>query len=277
MSRPVTLSIAMFFGTAVSIDPSVRAVTPEVVIASADRAVVGAEPRREAHGLGQVTGPAATDVTVEVTPETGGAYRVVVGRRGYLVSLRDESARAAGVDWTAVRVAAASHASTLVGALVWETTTLDGRETERGLVRLRGEGGPVAAEIVALPAPEIAGTWKGARASCTSQHDGFSGFTVFCRPAKGVRVTGVANVTSARSLDDAWLVAGTSPLIRLDLARSPGPTPDDDAAPGAEGRVIGLVHGATGIVLTVEASFLDGEQPALVFHEAERTQPTPSF
>ncbi len=87
---------------------------------------------------------------------------------------------------------------------------------------------------------------------------------MLCTFAKGVRVTGVANVTGAHALDDAWLVPEKSPLVRLDLPRSPG---------GAEGRVIGLVQGVTGVALRVEASFAEGEAPALVFGESERAQP----
>ena len=46
------------------------------------------------------TGPAPRDVEVEITPDGRGAHRVVVRRRGFLVSLRNEDARSAGQDWT---------------------------------------------------------------------------------------------------------------------------------------------------------------------------------
>jgi hypothetical protein len=78
-------------------------------------------------------------------------------------------------------------------------------------------------------------------------------------------VTGVANVTGARSLDDAWLVAGPSgPLVRLDLPASQG---------GAEARVVGMVQGVKGVVLRAEATFFEGEAPALSLEASERAQP----
>ncbi len=112
--------------------------------------------------------------------------------------------------------------------------------------------------------PSPRGVWTSAHASCAGLHDGLGGFTVLCRCGKGVRVSGAANVTGARSLDDVWLVPGPSPLVRLDLPRSPG---------GSEGRVIGLARGVTGVVLRIETSFVEGEAPALVFHESARAQP----
>jgi hypothetical protein len=256
---------AVFLVTGISLDPRVRAVS-----APRDAAGIAREPARDVdptrHPLGEAEAPPPSDLTVQVTNDRLGTYQVVLRRPGYLVSLRDEVARAAGVDWTAIRVAPAATSPRLAGRLIWETTKLDSSETTRGLVHLHGDAASLASELSSTAAPESAVSWKGKHASCTSQHDGLGGFTAFCRVAKGVRVTGVANVTAPRPLDDVWLLPGPSPFMRLDLARSPG---------NAEGRVVGLVRGATGIVLTVEASFPEGDEPTLVFHEAERAQPTP--
>ena len=208
------------------------------------------------------------DVTVEVTPADHGAHRVVVRRPGFLVSLRDEDARSAGADWTAMRVSPRAGGGGTSGRLVWETTRLDGVATTRGLVILAGDGGALAAELSMAPAPAPAATWNRASATCAGQHDGLGGFTVLCRFAKGARVTGAANVTGARSLDDVWLMPGPSPLLRLDLPRSPG---------GAEGRVVGMTQGGKGVVLRVEASFPEGDAPALVIEASERAQPAAVF
>ena len=130
---------------------------------------------------------------------------------------------------------------------------------------LAGDGRSLSGTLLSTAPPAPAISWKSPRATCSGLHDGLGGFAVLCRFAAGVRVTGVANVTGARSLDDAWLVPGSpSPLVRLDLPRSPG---------GAEGRVVGMVQGVTGAVLRVEASFFEGEEAALLVRESERRQP----
>ena len=262
--RPLVAAVGAFLASGVSVDPSVRARPPRPPI---ELAIPEAAPARPPV-LGEATGPAPADVQVEVTPDGRGAHRVVVRRRGFLVSLRSEDARAAGRDWTAMRVSSAAGRGASAGRLVWETTGLDGRglATERGLVTLRGDGASLTGELQRAASPELVTTWKSAHATCAGQHDGLGGFTALCRFAKGVRVSGAANVTGARSLDDVWLEPGPSPLVRLDLPRSRG---------GAEGRVIGLTSGATAIVLNVEASFPVGEEATLVFHASERVQPTP--
>jgi hypothetical protein len=206
------------------------------------------------------------EVELEIAPDARGAHRVVVKRRGFLVSLRNEEARSAGKDWTAMRVSSrpGTPEAGSAGRLIWETTRVDGLATARGLVQLRSEGGSLRGELRAAAPPRAAASWTSKSAACAGQHDGLGGYTVLCRFPKGVSVSGVANVTGARSLDDAWLLPGPSPLARLDLARSPG---------GAEGRVIGLTRGATGVVLRVEATFLEGEEPSLQIQESERAQP----
>ncbi len=154
------------------------------------------------------------------------------------------------------------------GRLVWETTRLDGLATTRGLVILAGRRPRGHRRAAGGARPEPATTWKSAHATCAGQHDGLGGFTVLCRFPKREPDSGAVNVTGARTLDDVWLTPGPSPLLRLELPRSPA---------GAEGRVVGLTQGATGVVLRVEASFPEGEEAALVFGEAERTQPLSAF
>jgi hypothetical protein len=257
--RPIVGAAAAFFAATVSVDPESRPASPHAVVAASVSEVAG--PR----SVVEVTGaPAPPDVAVEVVPDARIGHRVVVRRQGYLVSLRNEVARSAGKDWAALGVAASPGKGEAAGRLIWETTRVDALETTRGVVMLAGDGASLSAELQAARPPEPAVAWESAHARCAGQHDGLAGFTVLCRFATGVRVSGVANVTGARSLDDAWLVPGPSPLVRLDLPRSPG---------GAEGRVIGLTKGGTGVVLCVEASFAEGEVPALVLHEAERSQP----
>src|SRR5262249_4905976 len=109
-----------------------------------------------------------------------------------------------------------------------------------------------------------AGSFKSAHATCAGHHDGLGGFTVLCRFAKAARHVGVANVTSARSLDDAWVVGDKAPLVRLDLPLAPG---------AAQGRVIGFSYGVSGVVLRAEAAWPEGEQASLVIEESERAQP----
>jgi hypothetical protein len=150
------------------------------------------------------------------------------------------------------------------GRLIWETTPLDGLATTRGVVLLSSDGDRLEGTLRPATPPVAARAWKSAHATCNGQHDGLGGFTVLCRFPRSERVSGAVNVTGDRSLDDAWLMPGPSPLVRLDLPRSPG---------GAEGRVIGMVQGLTGVVLRVEATFTDGDEPALLFEESERIQP----
>jgi hypothetical protein len=208
-------------------------------------------------------------VEAEVVPDGRGAHRVVVRRRGFLVSLRHDGARSAGRDWAAIRIAIGEGAAEVAGRMIWETTRLDGGEldTSRGLVVLSGRSGAISPTIRAAAPPAPAASYRSQRAACAGHHDGVGGYAVVCRFARGVVVNGVANVTGAHPLDDAWLVPGPSPLVRLDLPRSAL----------AEGRVIGLTQGATGVALRMEATFLEGEEPRLSFQATERVQPAPVF
>jgi hypothetical protein len=256
-SRALTALVAGFMATAVSMDPRLPAPAEPAEPAS-PAAAPEAPPIAPA-------GEAPRDVELEITPDGRGAHRVVVRRRGFLVSLRDEGARAAGKDWTMLRIAPGEGQGGAAGRLVWETTRLDGLQTDRGLLDLTGDGASLSGTLRAALPPAPAASWKDGRATCSGLHDGLGGFTVLCRFAAGVRVTGVANVTGARSLDDAWLVTGPAgPLVRLDLPAARG---------GAEARVVGMVHGATGAVLRAEATFFEGEAPALTLGVSERVQP----
>ncbi len=267
--RPVLTAAAALFAATLSVDPSTRSASPpprppvSAPAASPDAPALRASPATPR--IEALADPAPRDVEVEVVPDERGGHRVRVRRRGYLVSLRNETARAAGQDWALVRVTAQPGEGATAGRLVWETTRPDSLETTRGVVLLSGDGERLSAELRAARAPEPAEAWASQRARCAAQHDGLGGFTVLCGFAKGVRVTGVANVTGAYSLDDVWLVPGPIPVVRLDLPGSPD---------GAEGRVIGLVQGVTGVALRVEASFPEGEAASLLFGESERVQPT---
>jgi hypothetical protein len=193
----------------------------------------------------------------------------VLRRPGWLVSLRHEDARAAGEDFTAMHLTARPGASGGRDRLVWETTRPNTLETTRGLVQLTVTGGTMRAEIASARAPEPAGAWKSKRATCAAHRDGLGGFTVLCRFAKGIQHLAVANVTGARTLEDAWITAGSSPIVRLDLPRRPA---------GAEGRVIGFSSGNIGVALRAEASFPEGEAATLLLEESERAQPVaPAF
>jgi hypothetical protein len=261
-SRAFTFVVAGFMAAAISFDPRASSPSAPHPVAASDATAHAAPPSVEA------TGPAPEDVEVEITPDGRSAHRVVVRRRGFLVSLRNEDARSAGEDWTALRISPREGAVGVTGRLIWETTRLDGKDglaTERGLVRLTGDGTGLSGTLLSAAPPVPATSWKSPRATCSGLHDGLGGFTVLCHFAKGVRVSGVANVTRARSLDDTWLVPGSpSPLVRLDLPRSPG---------GADARIAGMVQGATGAVLRAEASFFEGEEATLLVQESERAQP----
>jgi hypothetical protein len=276
-SRAFTALVAAFVSTGLSVDPWAAPPPPPrpraLLLEQAGKCSLSCplpkSPAKVASsGIESSDELVPRDVELEIAPELRGGHRVVVRRRGFLVSLRDEQARSAGVDWTAVRVSPRPGPDDQgsAGRLVWETTRLGGADlsTARGLVQLWTEGGSLRGELRAAGAPRPAASWKSQRATCAGQNDGLGGYTVLCRFAKGTRVSGVANVTGARSLDDAWLTPGPSPLARFDLPRSPG---------GAEGRVIGLTRGATGVVLRVEATFLEGEEPSLQIQETERAQP----
>jgi hypothetical protein len=260
-SRLFTLAVAVFAGSNVSIlpagPPSPTAPRAPVAVATVERRV---PPELELD-----VEPAPHDVEVEVTPDGHGDHRVVVRRRGFLVSLRNEDARSAGRDWTAMRVSPQRGRGGAAGRLIWETTPLNGLATTRGVVLLTSDGDRVQAALRLAMPPIPAPSWESTHATCRGQQDGLGGFTVLCRFPSTVRVSGAVNVTGARSLDDTWLVPGRSPLVRLDLPRSPG---------GTEGRVIGMVQGFTGVVLRVEASFVEGDEPALLYGESERAQAT---
>lgn len=264
LSRLATGFAATLFATAVSVDPRVHApapIPPRPIIARE------ATPRVEAatDTIGHADGPAPRDVEVEITPEPRGGHRVVVRRRGYLVSLRHQDARAAGEDWAAMHLATRSGQRDGVrDRLIWEATRPGTLETTRGIVKLTATGGALAAELQQADPIRAAGAWKSAVATCAAQHDGLGGFTVLCRFPKGVLHVGAANVTGARSLDDVWVTSGPSPMVRLDLPYQPD---------GAEGRVIGFSHGLRSVALRAEASFPDGEAATLMIDEAQRAQP----
>lgn len=268
IARLTTLATAAFFATGISIDPAVRALDRPVrqrPVIAAERATI-TKPRDT---IDPTDTPPPRDVTVEITPDARGGHRVVLRRPGWFVSLRHEDARAAGDDWAAMHLTAQPGASGGRDRLVWETTRPATLETIRGLVQLTVQDGAIRAEIGSARAPQPAGAWKSKRATCAAHRDGLGGFTVLCRFAKGIRHLAVANVTGARALDDAWITAGSSPIVRLDLPRRPG---------GAEGRVIGFSSGNMGVALRAEASFPEGEAATLLLEESERAQPVaPAF
>jgi hypothetical protein len=257
--------VAAFLATGVSVDPAVRAPSPPTPRAHRASFTPDEQPRY-AHGIGEARGAAPPDLALEIGPDGHQAHRVVVRRPGFLVALRNEDARAAGVDSAAIRVAARGGAGSASAQLIWETTTLDAAMTARGLVALTDDGATLSGELQSVREPEPAASFATHHAKCAAHHDGLGGFSVLCRFPSTVRVTGIANTTGAHALDDAWLVLRASPLVRFDLARAPS---------GAEGRLVAMVQGGTAVVLTVEARFPAHEEPSLVFHESRRTQPAP--
>jgi hypothetical protein len=282
---PSRLAVSSFIGLAslmVSLDPTVTAAGHARAPARPDRRPIAAErapatlPAR-ADLSTSTEGPAPVDLKVEVTPEAHG-HRVVVRRPGHLVALQYGAARAAGQDWAAVHVelapsgslskgktaAAPAKAAEARSALVWEATPLSALTTERGVVALRLDGADLHAEASRAAAPEPAGASSGPHHTCAAHRDPRGGFTVLCRLHHGARRVAVANVTGPRALDNAWVMPGKDPLIRLDLPLAEGL---------AEARVVGFVHGITGAVLRAEASWPSGESPALVLEETERSQP----
>jgi hypothetical protein len=266
--RLATLAAAALFASGVSFDPAQtapgRAARPRPVIAA--EPVTHAEPPEI---LTPSDAPLPAGVTVEVTSAAGGGHRVVLRRAGFLVSLRHEDARAAGEDWAAMALTARPGAGLAQDRLVWETTRPATLETTRGLVTLTLQGTAMTAQLAAAAPPAPAGAWKSKRAACAAHRDGLGGFAVLCRLERGARHVGVANVTGARVLDDAWLMEGPSPVVRLDLPRR---------ADGAEGRVIGFSWGRAGVALRAEASFPAGEAATLLIEETERAQPqAPAF
>jgi hypothetical protein len=275
-SRLATGVVAAVFATMVSVDPRLHGAPPPRPRAHVITPERAPEVRGTAGAIPTTEAAPPADLLIDVTRDGRDGHRVVLRRRGYLVSLRHEDARAAGTDWAAMRVGArAPRAAPALppdtkvleetrDRLIWETTKLDGVETTRGVVSIWFEGQEIRSKLLLAPAPEPAGSFKSAHATCAAHRDGLGGFTVLCRFPRGVRHVGAANVTGARSLDDAWVTGGASPLVRLDLPLAPG---------AAEGRVIGLSHGASGVVLRAEAAWPEGEQASLVIHESERVQP----
>jgi hypothetical protein len=155
--------------------------------------------------------------------------------------------------------------------LFWETTALDTLATARGFLSLSldPETKNLRAAASLSSPPASAGTFSGRHYTCAAHDDGDSGFVVLCRLPSNLRQVSAANVTGPRVLDGVSIARGKSILVRLDLPRSPS---------GAEARIIGFVHGATGSVLRAEATWPD-DGPGTVFVEmAERSQPlSPSF
>ena len=271
LSRLTIGAAAALFASALSVDPRVHArapLSPRPVLTHEIAAVV---PDHEAPAIvGYADGPVDRDVEVEVTADPHGGHRVVLRRRGYLVSLRHAEARAAGEDWAALHLATRPGQGEVVeDRLVWEATRISGKdrgapETTRGLVMLSARNGALSAELHRAGEIEAAGAWKSALASCAAHRDGLGGFSVLCRFAKGVQHVGVANVTAARALDDVWVSSGASPVVRLDLPYQAG---------GAAGRVVGFSFGMSSVALRVEASFPEWEPATLLFDEAQRGQP----
>jgi hypothetical protein len=274
--RPLVAFGVGLVATGLSADPNVRGASPAASLGAAHPSPAPSSSASRpvpSNGLGDALGDAPPDVAVDLSPDGRGAHKVSLRRSGFLVSLRGADARAAGRDVATMRVAepAGDDARSAALRLVWETTPRAPKGgsspvTTRGFVDVLARAGIVVAKLYAARPPEPAGSFAGPHATCSAHHDGFGGFSALCAFPRGVRVSGVANVTGARALDDAWLVPGPSPLVRLDLARSPG---------GGEGRVIGLVHGAMGVVLRVEATFRPEEAPTLTVRAGERAQPAP--
>ncbi|APR81979.1 Hypothetical protein A7982_07328 [Minicystis rosea] len=269
-SRTATFAAAAFFTSGLSLDPAAaipdHVARPRPVI-TLDHAIT------EAPGAVEATEtPVPADVTIEVTADARSGHRVMVQRKGYLVSLRHEDARAAGEDWAAMHLAkrpTTKHGAEARDRLVWETTHPSTLQTTRGLAILSVVGDTMRATLSSARAPEPAGAWKSKHATCAAHRDGLGGFTTLCRFDKTTKHLGVANVTGARTLDDVWITSGPSPIVRLDLPRREG---------SAEGRIIGFSFGQTGVVLRTEASFPEGEPATLLLEESERSQPqAPSF
>lgn len=284
---PSRLAVSSFIALSslmVSLDPAVTAAGHARAPALPERPMIPAlraptTPPARAELSPRAEGPAPADLQVEVTPDAHG-HRVVVRRPGHLVALQYGAARAAGQDWAAVHVelepggspskgkaAAAPAKAAARSELVWEATPLTALTTERGVVALRLDGADLRAEASRAAAPEPAGASSGPHHTCAAHRDPRGGFTVLCRLHHGARRVAVANVTGPRALDDAWVIPGKDPLIRLDLPLSEGL---------AEARVVGFVHGITGAVLRAEASWPSGESPSLVIEETERSQPLAS-
>lgn len=271
--RRLLALLAALSSAVVSIDPAVidgasaalpaRPIRPEI---TAPRDLVGNDAPRSPAAFA----PAPADLKVEITRD-GRGHRVVVRRPGHLVALQYGAAHAAGKDWAAVHVEVSASASRSKSAsaspldpLVWESTPLDALTTARGLVSLHQEGDELRADLSLSEAPVSAGTDSGAHHTCAAHRDTAGGFAVLCRLHHGAKRVSVANVTGPRVEDDTWVTDGKDPLVRLDLPLVPG---------AAEARVVGFVHGFTGAVIRVEGSWPEGEAPALVIAETERTQP----
>jgi hypothetical protein len=276
-SRLALGAVAALFSLMVSIDPAViaagRAAAPPrprrpLITASHDEAAAGARALAEPI---PAAAPAPGDLTVEVTRD-GDGHRVVVRRPGHLVALQYGLARAAGKDWAALHVEVApprsprqaQAAAAALDSLVWESTPLSALTTERGLVALHLTGSLLRAEASRAAAPEPAGASSGPHHTCAAHKDPRGGFTALCRLHHGARRVSAANVTGSEVQGGAWVIAGKDPLVRLDLPLAPGL---------AEARLVGFVHGITGAVLRAEASWAEGDAPALVIEETERSQP----
>jgi hypothetical protein len=236
--------------------------------------------------------PAPRDVRVEVTPQQDGALEVVLRRRGYLVALVDAHARAVGADWVMVRLLprpATSPSAALGDAhaerLVWEATRPGSLETTRGTLRIverGGTAGPRAlrAEVALAMAPVTVEKHEGRGHRCRAHDGAFGGYTVLCAVDGSARNVGVANVTAERPLDDAWQSAfpkQKTTLVRMDLLPPLAGATESERVSGAEGRLLSYVVGTTGFVVRAEASWVDGETPALVFSAQGRVQPTTPF
>lgn len=270
LPRSLVAAAAAFFALGLSIDPRLAA-SPGARRPPRARAPIAAEAApRVAPPIVALDLPAPADLRVEVVAEAGG-NEVIARRPGHLVSLRHEGARAAGKDAASLHIGApprgARGRAYAPVQMVWETARLDTMAVERGVATITLDGDQARARVAPAAPPEPAGAFTDAHATCVAHRDGASGFTVLCRFGRGARRVGVANVTGVRALDDAWVVAGPSPMVRLDLPLSPG---------AAEGRVIGFVHGVTGVVIRAEASWPEGEEPTLVFQRTARKQPSPA-
>lgn len=263
-SRALVIGVAALSAAGASIDPSVRPAErrPRAVIAAEAVVVKAAEE------IAPTSAPAPADLRVEALPDGRGGHRVAIRRAGFLVSLRSEGARAAGDGLAAINLASPKGARAGRARLIWETTDPVTLQTTRGLLRVEVRDGEAVTSLASATPPEPAGQWKSKRATCAAHRDGFGGFTVICRFAKGTQHLGVANVTGAHALEDAFITSGPVPLARLDLPRREG---------GAEGRIIGFSSGLTGVALRAEATFPEGEPGALLLEESERAQPRPVF
>jgi hypothetical protein len=209
----------------------------------------------EATAKGPTDAEVPADLAVHVERDSAGMH-VRVGRRGFLVALRRDDARA--VNDVTARLDVPPE-GTDVTPIAWETTKLATLETTRGTIGVDARGN-LRVRVGESPPSVAEDVKRGHR--CRAHGDGSGGFTVVCRTGT---ILAVRNLASDTPQEGVTTVTHDGTFVRLDLAAQAG---------RAAAFVIAYTDRNTRVVVRAEASLVAGEEkPSFALVSAYRDQP----